>query len=175
MTPPIPGTITMSFSRKKRNFEHTGSWDGRKTTGFGALAKPGLILPALMEAMCLSSLPPPLLNQPPQFEGNGRQSGVRTDGFPVEIAACCDMEPIFFRKTQIGGSLSRGMTGIEALQTVEPLLPQGTEGLLQSIIRIAQMVRVCQHGPAAGAYCPSDAVEWVWRSARTVMLSSPCG
>lgn len=22
------GTITMSFSRKKRNFEHTGSWDG---------------------------------------------------------------------------------------------------------------------------------------------------
>ena len=28
---------------------------------------------------------------------------------------------------------------------------------------------------AAGAYCPSDAVEWVWRSARTVMLSSPCG
>ena len=28
IAPPIPGTITMSFSRKKRNFEHTGSWDG---------------------------------------------------------------------------------------------------------------------------------------------------
>ena len=108
--------------------------------------------------MCLSSLHPPLLNQPPQFEGNGRQSGVRTDGFPVEIAACCDMEPIFFRKTQIGGSLSRGMTGIEALQTVEPLLPQGAEGLLQSIIRIAQLVRVCQHGPAAGAVDGGDAL-----------------